>query len=117
MWYNFDPKSKDSHALRSAIVSRLKITAKLNIAERLTQDGSIRLAVRGTEVDFRVSTTADPKRMPPQAPNGTKLQKNPRCPVVDSSTRKIEEVVYSPPTDNPRRNRISTSTEAQIPIS
>jgi general secretion pathway protein E len=44
--------------LRSAIVSRLKIMAKLNIAERrLAQDGRIRLAVRGKEIDFRVSTT------------------------------------------------------------
>lgn len=44
--------------LRSAIISRLKIMAKLNIAERrLPQDGRIRLAVRGKEIDFRVSTT------------------------------------------------------------
>jgi general secretion pathway protein E len=44
--------------LKSAIVSRLKIMAKLNIAERrLPQDGRIRLAVRGKEIDFRVSTT------------------------------------------------------------
>ena len=44
--------------LKSAIVSRLKIMAKLNIAERrLAQDGRIRLAVRGKEIDFRVSTT------------------------------------------------------------
>jgi general secretion pathway protein E len=44
--------------LRSAIVSRLKIMAKLNIAERrLAQDGRIRLAIRGKEIDFRMSTT------------------------------------------------------------
>ncbi|MEQ8503125.1 MAG: type II secretion system ATPase GspE [Sneathiellaceae bacterium] len=44
--------------LRSAIISRLKIMSKLNIAERrLAQDGRIRLAVRGKEIDFRVSTT------------------------------------------------------------
>jgi general secretion pathway protein E len=44
--------------LRSAIVSRLKIMAKLNIAERrLAQDGRIRLAVRGQEIDLRVATT------------------------------------------------------------
>jgi general secretion pathway protein E len=43
--------------LKSAIVSRVKIMAKLNIAERrLPQDGRIRLAVRGKEIDFRVST-------------------------------------------------------------
>jgi general secretion pathway protein E len=45
--------------LRSAIVSRIKIMARLNIAERrLPQDGRIRLAVRGQDVDFRVSTVA-----------------------------------------------------------
>jgi general secretion pathway protein E/type IV pilus assembly protein PilB len=41
---------------RAAIVSRLKIMAKMNIAEkRLPQDGRIRLTVRGREVDVRVS--------------------------------------------------------------
>jgi general secretion pathway protein E len=44
--------------LKSAIISRVKIMAKLNIAERrLAQDGRIRLAIRGKEIDFRVSTT------------------------------------------------------------
>jgi general secretion pathway protein E len=43
--------------LRAAIVSRIKIMAKLNIAERrLPQDGRIRLAVQGREFDLRVST-------------------------------------------------------------
>ncbi|MCA9270871.1 MAG: Flp pilus assembly complex ATPase component TadA [Planctomycetales bacterium] len=41
---------------RAAIVSRLKIMARLNIAEkRLPQDGRIKLRVRGREVDVRVS--------------------------------------------------------------
>jgi len=40
----------------SAIVSRLKIMARLNIAEkRLPQDGRIKLKVHGREVDVRVS--------------------------------------------------------------
>ena len=44
--------------LRAALVSRIKIMARLDIAERrLAQDGRIRLAVRGRDVDFRVSTT------------------------------------------------------------
>jgi general secretion pathway protein E len=44
--------------LSAAIISRVKIMAKLNIAERrLAQDGRIRLAVRGKDIDFRVSTT------------------------------------------------------------
>ena len=44
--------------LAPAIISRVKIMAKLDIAERrLPQDGRIKLAVRGTEIDFRVSTT------------------------------------------------------------
>ncbi len=43
--------------LAAAIVSRIKIMARLDIAERrLPQDGRIKLAVRGQEVDFRVST-------------------------------------------------------------
>lgn len=43
--------------LRAAVVSRIKILARLNIAERrLPQDGRIRLAVRGKEIDLRVST-------------------------------------------------------------
>ncbi len=44
-------------ALAAALVSRVKIMARLDIAERrLPQDGRIKLAVRGQEVDFRVST-------------------------------------------------------------
>ncbi|MEE8189586.1 MAG: type II secretion system ATPase GspE [Kiloniellales bacterium] len=43
--------------VRAAIVSRVKIMAKLNIAERrLPQDGRIKLAVRGTPIDLRIST-------------------------------------------------------------
>ena len=43
--------------LARAILSRLKIMAHLDIAERrLPQDGRLRLAVRGQDVDFRVST-------------------------------------------------------------
>lgn len=43
--------------LRAAIVSRIKIMAKLNIAERrLPQDGRIRIAVRGRDYDLRVAT-------------------------------------------------------------
>ena len=43
--------------LIAAVTSRIKIMARLDIAERrLPQDGRIKLAVRGTEIDFRVST-------------------------------------------------------------
>jgi general secretion pathway protein E len=43
--------------LTSAVISRVKIMARLDIAERrLPQDGRIRLTVRGQEIDFRVST-------------------------------------------------------------
>ena len=43
--------------LTAAIVSRIKIMARLDIAERrLPQDGRIRLTVRGHEIDLRVST-------------------------------------------------------------
>ncbi len=43
--------------LQAAIVSRIKIMAKLNIAERrLPQDGRIRLKIAEKELDLRVST-------------------------------------------------------------
>jgi general secretion pathway protein E len=43
--------------LQAAIVSRIKIMAKLNIAERrLPQDGRIKLRLMGREIDLRVST-------------------------------------------------------------
>lgn len=43
--------------LQLAVISRVKIMAKLNIAERrLPQDGRIRLRVAGKEIDLRVST-------------------------------------------------------------
>ncbi len=43
--------------LQTAIVSRIKIMSRLNIAEsRLPQDGRVKLRIGGKEVDFRVST-------------------------------------------------------------
>lgn len=43
--------------LGAAVISRIKIMAKLNIAERrLPQDGRMKLAVRGKDVEFRVAT-------------------------------------------------------------
>ncbi|MBW3550468.1 MAG: type II secretion system ATPase GspE [Proteobacteria bacterium] len=43
--------------LTAAVISRVKIMAKLNIAERrLPQDGRIMLRVQGRELDLRVST-------------------------------------------------------------
>ena len=61
--YRYDGVLRESesppHRLAAAIASRVKIMAKLDIAERrLPQDGRIRLAVRGQDVDFRVSTVA-----------------------------------------------------------
>ena len=47
-----------SSQLRSAVVSRIKILANLDIAERrLAQDGRIRQVIQGKQIDFRVSTT------------------------------------------------------------
>ena len=44
-------------ALRAALTTRTKIMAKLDIAERrLPHDGRIKTAVRGVEIDIRVST-------------------------------------------------------------
>lgn len=46
---------------QSAIISRIKIMANLNIAERrLPQDGRIRIKVAGDELDLRVSTLPTP---------------------------------------------------------
>jgi general secretion pathway protein E len=43
--------------LQTAILSRVKIMARLNIAEsRLPQDGRVKLRIGGQEIDFRVST-------------------------------------------------------------
>ncbi|MBF0226087.1 MAG: type II secretion system ATPase GspE [Desulfobacterales bacterium] len=43
--------------LQAAVISRIKIMAKLDIAERrLPQDGRIKLKIEGKEIDFRVST-------------------------------------------------------------
>jgi len=52
--FNQDPPPRE---LKAAIISRLKLMAKLNIAERrLPQDGRIKIKVLGREVDLRVST-------------------------------------------------------------
>ena len=43
--------------LAPAVLSRLKIMSGLNIAERrLPQDGAVKLAVRGKEIDLRIAT-------------------------------------------------------------
>ena len=50
------PMPAEIRRFRAAIVSRLKIMAKLNIAEkRLPQDGRIKLSIHGRDVDVRVS--------------------------------------------------------------
>ncbi len=50
------PMPPEINRFQAAIVSRLKIMARLNIAEkRLPQDGRIKLKVKGREVDVRVS--------------------------------------------------------------
>lgn len=50
------PVPPEINRFQSAIISRLKIMARLNIAEkRLPQDGRIKLKVHGREIDVRVS--------------------------------------------------------------
>jgi general secretion pathway protein E/type IV pilus assembly protein PilB len=50
------PVPMEINRFQAAIISRLKIMARLNIAERrLPQDGRIQLKVAGREVDIRVS--------------------------------------------------------------
>jgi general secretion pathway protein E/type IV pilus assembly protein PilB len=50
------PLSQEINYFQAAIISRLKIMARLNIAEkRLPQDGRIKLRIHGREIDVRVS--------------------------------------------------------------
>lgn len=50
------PTPPEIDRFRNAIISRLKILAKMNIAEkRVPQDGRIKLRISGREVDVRVS--------------------------------------------------------------
>lgn len=50
------PVPPEINRFQAAIISRLKIMARLNIAEkRLPQDGRIKLKVHGREIDVRVS--------------------------------------------------------------
>jgi type II secretion system protein E len=50
------PMPPEINRFQSAIISRLKIMARLNIAEkRLPQDGRIKMRVKGHEIDVRVS--------------------------------------------------------------
>ncbi len=50
------PMPQEIHRFRAAIVSRLKIMSRLNITEkRRPQDGRIKLAIAGREIDVRVS--------------------------------------------------------------
>jgi len=50
------PIPQEMNRFQAAIISRLKIMAKMNIAEkRIPQDGRIKLKVSGREVDIRVS--------------------------------------------------------------
>jgi general secretion pathway protein E/type IV pilus assembly protein PilB len=50
------PVPAEIHRFQAAIISRLKIMSRLNIAEkRLPQDGRMKLKVSGREIDVRVS--------------------------------------------------------------
>ncbi len=52
------PVESPPQHLGSLVISRIKIMARLNIAERrLAQDGRIGMAIRGKEIDMRVATT------------------------------------------------------------
>jgi general secretion pathway protein E len=45
-------------SMKSALISRIKVMSALDIAERrLPQDGRLRIAVRGHEIDLRVATS------------------------------------------------------------
>ncbi len=46
----------DFYRFRAAIISRLKIMSRLNIAEkRVAQDGAFRIQIQGRDLDVRVS--------------------------------------------------------------
>ena len=52
--YNQDPPPRE---MKAAMISRVKLMAKLNIAERrLPQDGRIKIKTLGRKVDLRIST-------------------------------------------------------------
>src|SRR5438270_9464340 len=52
--YNQEPPPRE---MKAAMISRVKLMAKLNIAERrLPQDGRIKIKTMGREVDLRIST-------------------------------------------------------------
>jgi general secretion pathway protein E len=54
---NLRPARQLALSHRAPVSSRVKIMASLDIAERrMPQDGRIKVAVRGTDIDFRVST-------------------------------------------------------------
>ncbi|MFT5444996.1 MAG: general secretion pathway protein E [Gammaproteobacteria bacterium] len=51
-----DAEAPPTHST-AAVISRIKVLAKLNIAERrLPQDGRIKLRIEGREIDMRIST-------------------------------------------------------------
>ncbi len=51
------PVDAPPRELRAAVISRIKLMARLNIAERrLPQDGRIQLKILGRDIDLRVST-------------------------------------------------------------
>jgi general secretion pathway protein E len=55
MLHELETQSKD---LAASVVSRIKVMAGLNIAERrLPQDGRIRVSIQGKDIDFRVATS------------------------------------------------------------
>jgi general secretion pathway protein E len=52
------PQEPFPQAMKAPLVSRIKVMAGLNIAERRTpQDGRLRIAVRGHDIDLRVVTS------------------------------------------------------------
>ena len=73
--------------LTAAVISRIKIMAKLNIAERrLPQDGRIMIRVQGKELDLRVSTV-------PTAHGESVVM---RIFDPDSAFKSIEQLGFSP---------------------
>ena len=83
--------------IQPALISRIKVMAKLNIAEkRLPQDGAFKLRVQGREIDFRVSV------IPSAFGEGVVIEHDrPFDEVLSASLRAIEDAEPGQPVFQP----------------
>ena len=85
--------SRRRGGLSAAVISRIKIMANLDIAERrLPQDGRIRLRVQGKEIDLRVSTRADDARRVGRDADPRQGRRRARLPAARLRGRHAEDI-------------------------